>query len=59
MTEAPVIFDRALTQRRQLRALAQGPADFLLRAAVEDLLREEVFVLASDVRPASPGESYR
>lgn len=28
-------------------------------SAVEDLLREEVFVLASDVRPASPGESYR
>ena len=37
MTEAPVIFDRALTQRRQLRALAQGPADFLLRAAIEEL----------------------
>jgi len=37
MTEAPVIFDRALTQRRQLRALAQGPADFLLRVAIEEL----------------------
>ena len=37
MTEAPVIFDRALVRRRQKRALAQGPADFLLAAAVEEL----------------------
>ena len=38
MTEAPVIFDRALVRRRQKRALAQGPADFLLVAAVEELM---------------------
>lgn len=38
MTEAPVIFDRALVRRRQTRALAQGPADFLLAAAVEELV---------------------
>lgn len=37
MSDAPVIFDRALVRRRQLRALAQGPADFLLAAAVEEL----------------------
>ena len=38
MTEAPVIFDRALLTRRQKRALAQGPADFLLTATVEELV---------------------
>ena len=37
MTEAPVIFDRKLVTQRQKRALAQGPADFLLAAAVEEL----------------------
>jgi hypothetical protein len=35
------------------------PQPLILIAEDEDLLREEVFVLASDVRPASPGESYR
>lgn len=38
MTEAPHIFDRALLRRRQKRALAQGPADFLLAAAVDELV---------------------
>ncbi len=37
MAETPVIFDRALVRRRLARALAQGPDDFLLRAAVEEL----------------------
>ncbi len=38
MSDAPVIFDRALLRRRQKRALAQGPADFLLAAAVDELV---------------------
>jgi SAM-dependent methyltransferase len=34
---APALFDRALSARRLDRALAQGPADFLLARAAEDL----------------------
>ncbi|MCB1540880.1 MAG: methyltransferase domain-containing protein [Rhodoblastus sp.] len=54
MTEAPVIFDRALLTRRQKRALAQGPADFLLTATVEELVArlsavQREFVSALDV----------
>jgi SAM-dependent methyltransferase len=37
MAETPIIFDRSLLRRRLLRALAQGPEDFLLRAAVDEL----------------------
>ena len=37
MAETPTIFDRALQRRRLLRALAQGPEDFLLRAGVDEL----------------------
>lgn len=37
MAETHVIFDRALLRRRQKRALAQGPEEFLLGAAVEEL----------------------
>ena len=59
MTEAPVIFDRALLTRRQKRALAQGPADFLLAATVEELVArlsavQREFVSALDVGGPSP-----
>jgi SAM-dependent methyltransferase len=37
MAETPVIFDRALHLTHLRRALAQGPADFLVRATVEEL----------------------
>lgn len=37
MGETPVIFDRSLIRRRLRRAHAQGAADFLLRAAVDEL----------------------
>lgn len=37
MADAPLIFDRALLKRRQLRALKQGSDDFLLRQAVDEL----------------------
>ncbi|HMN71216.1 MAG TPA: methyltransferase domain-containing protein [Rhodoblastus sp.] len=59
MTEAPVIFDRALVRRRQKRALAQGPADFLLAAAVDELVArlsavQRDFSRALDVGGPSP-----
>ena len=37
MSTPPAIFDRALLRRRLRRALAQGPADFLLNRVIEDL----------------------
>ncbi|MDE2363307.1 MAG: methyltransferase domain-containing protein [Hyphomicrobiales bacterium] len=59
MAETPLIFDRSLVLRRQLRALAQGPADFLLRAAVEELAArlsavQRDFAEALDVGSPSP-----
>jgi SAM-dependent methyltransferase len=36
-TAAPVLFDRALLQSRQRRALKQGPATFLLDRVAEDI----------------------
>ncbi|MFT4096882.1 MAG: methyltransferase domain-containing protein [Rhodoblastus sp.] len=59
MSEAPVIFDRALVRRRQKRALAQGAADFLLSAAVEELVArlsavQRDFSRALDVGGPSP-----
>ena len=36
-TSPPAIFDRALTKRRLARALATGPAGFLLEHAIADL----------------------
>jgi SAM-dependent methyltransferase len=37
MSTPPAIFDRALLRRHLVRALAQGPADFLLDRVIEDL----------------------
>ena len=37
MSTPPAIFDRALLRRHLARALAQGPADFLLNRVIEDL----------------------
>jgi SAM-dependent methyltransferase len=59
MAETPRIFDRSLLRRRALRALAQGPADFLLRAAVDELaarlsVMQRDFPDAVDVGSVSP-----
>lgn len=47
MAETPVIFDRSLIRRRLRRARAQGCADFLLRAVVEEL-GERLFAVQRD-----------
>ncbi|MFV0281577.1 MAG: methyltransferase domain-containing protein, partial [Rhodoblastus sp.] len=59
MSHAPLVFDRALVRRRQKRALAQGAQDFLLAAAVEELLArlsaaQRDFVRALDLGGPSP-----
>lgn len=59
MAETPLIFDRSLLRRRTLRALAQGPADFLLRAAVDELAArlsavQREFPDALDIGSVSP-----
>ncbi len=59
MADAPVLFDRALVKRRQKRALAQGAADFLLAAAVEELVArlsavQRDFARALDLGGPSP-----
>jgi SAM-dependent methyltransferase len=55
----PTIFDRALHRRRLERAFAQGPADFLLRAAVDELAErlaavQRAFPLALDLGAPTP-----
>src|ERR1700722_5424915 len=62
MAEGPAIFDRALIRRRRRRALARGPASFLLDRVAEDLpdrlaavMRR--FDLALDL--GTPGEAVR
>jgi SAM-dependent methyltransferase len=62
MAESHLIFDRALLQQRRRRAMALGPATFLLDRAAEDLadrlaavLRR--FELAVDL--GTPGEAVR
>ena len=62
MTEGPMIFDRALTRRRQRRAAALGPATFLLDRVAGDLAERlqavmRQFDLAVDV--GTPGEATR
>ncbi|MFO1118030.1 MAG: methyltransferase domain-containing protein [Beijerinckiaceae bacterium] len=47
MAETPVIFDRSLIRRRLRRARAQGHADFLLRAVVDELA-ERLFAVQRD-----------
>jgi SAM-dependent methyltransferase len=61
-TTAPILFDRALLQARQSRALRSGPASFLLDRVVEDMeerlhaiLRE--FADVADIW--TPGEALR
>jgi SAM-dependent methyltransferase len=62
MAEGPAIFDRALIRRRRRRAMARGPASFLLDRVADDLadrlaavLRR--FDLALDL--GTPGEAVR
>ncbi len=62
MTEDPVIFDRALIRRRRRRALALGPATFLLDRAAADFADRLAAVLrrfdvALDL--GTPGEAVR
>ncbi len=59
MAETPRIFDRSLVRRRLQRALAQGPADFLLRAVADELAArlsavQRAFPDALDIGSASP-----
>jgi SAM-dependent methyltransferase len=59
MAETPVIFDRALHLTRLRRALAQGPADFLLRATVDELFArlsavQRDFARTADLGGATP-----
>ncbi len=59
MTAPTLIFDRALIRRRFCRALAAGPEDFLLRAAIADVcerldLIKRDFSNVLDVGTASP-----
>jgi len=62
MAEGPAIFDRTLIRRRRRRAMARGPATFLLDRVADDLadrlaavLRR--FDLALDL--GTPGEAVR
>jgi SAM-dependent methyltransferase len=62
MAEGPAIFDRALIRRRRRRALARGPASFLLDRVAEDLADRLAavmrrFDLALDL--GTPGEAVR
>ena len=62
MTEDPVIFDRALIRRRRRRALALGPATFLLDRTAADFADRLAAVLrrfdvALDL--GTPGEAVR
>ncbi len=59
MAATPIIFDRSLRLRRLLRAQAQGPEDFLLRAAADELAARLSSVLrdfpdALDIGAPSP-----
>jgi SAM-dependent methyltransferase len=62
MTEDPVIFDRALIRRRRRRALALGPATFLLDRAAADFADRLAAVLRRfdvAVDLGTPGEAVR
>ncbi|WP_158811634.1 methyltransferase domain-containing protein [Beijerinckia sp. L45] len=64
MTAPPPIFDRALLRRRLERALAQGPADFLLTRVVEDLderlaVVQKRFAAIVDIGTPSSGLAQR
>jgi SAM-dependent methyltransferase len=62
MTEAPMIFDRALIRRRQRRAAALGPATFLLDRVAADLAERLQAVLRQfdvAVDLGTPGEAVR
>jgi SAM-dependent methyltransferase len=61
-TAAPILFDRALMRRRQLRALQQQPATFLLDRVAEDMAERlsavlRTFTAAADV--GTPGGQVR
>lgn len=56
---APILFDRALLRARQVRALKQGPATFLLDRAREDIadrLQAVLRIFVSAIDLGSPGE---
>jgi SAM-dependent methyltransferase len=55
MTASPAIFDRGLLGRRQRRALALGPATFLLDRAAEDIADRLQAVMRSFDRAADLG----
>jgi SAM-dependent methyltransferase len=62
MADSPVIFDRALLRRRHLRAMALGPATFLLDRVAGDMADRLAAVLrkfdvAADL--ATPGAAVR
>lgn len=62
MSEGPLIFDRALVRKRRGRAVALGPAVFLLDRVAEDLADRlgavmRRFELAADI--GTPGEAVR
>lgn len=55
MNSRPTIFDRTLLRTRQIRALAQGPATFLLDQVVSDLVERLAAVLRQFDRAADIG----
>src|ERR1700683_1707160 len=62
MSEGPMIFDRALIRRRQRRAMALGPATFLLDRVADDFVERlqavlRQFDIAVDL--GTPGEAVR
>jgi SAM-dependent methyltransferase len=59
-----LIFDRSLLRRRLLRAIKAGGADFLLRAAIDDIAKRLALIVRDfpsvlDVATPSPGLSER
>src|ERR1700722_992940 len=62
MSEGPMIFDRALIRRRQRRAMALGPATFLLDRVADDLSERLQAVLRQFdvvVDWGTPGQAVR
>jgi SAM-dependent methyltransferase len=62
MSEGPMIFDRALIRRRQRRAMALGPATFLLDRVADDLSERLQAVLRQFdvvVDLGTPGQAVR
>ena len=64
MSPPSLIFDRSLLRRRLLRAIKAGGADFLLRAAIDDIVKRLDLIMRDfpsvlDVGTPSPGLSER